>query len=235
MIGLSGLVFNPLMYRNLGYNPEKDLAPVTGMVLMHSVFTVNSPLPVHNLKELVAYTYTNPGKLNFGSFGEGNPGHLLLELMKSRAGLDFVHVPYKGAGPVIQAALSNEVQIIYMAIGAILPHIKAGKVRPVVVSGENRSRFLPDVPTFVEEGYDVRPQPWFGLFVPAQTPRPIINRIQADARRVLLNPVFQEKVLFPQFYEPVGNTPEEFNQFLQRQRAEAAELVRISGIKPVDM
>jgi tripartite-type tricarboxylate transporter receptor subunit TctC len=231
----SGVLFNPLLYRNLPYSPEKDLSAVTNMVMLDGVITVNSTLPISNLRELIAYAKANPGKLNFGSFGEGSPGHLYLEWIKNRTGVDIVHVPYKGAGPVIQAQLANEVQIIYMATGAILPHIKAGKVRPVVLPAEGRSRFLANVPTFIDEGYDFRPSSWFGLFVAAQTPRPIVNRIQADVRKILFNPAFQEKVLLPQFYEPVGNTPEEFTQFLNRQRGEVAELVKISGMKPVDL
>ena len=231
----SGVLFNPLLYRNLPYSPEKDLAPVTNMVLIDGVIAVNSSLPIKNLKELVAYAKANPGKLNFGSFGLGSPGHLYLEWIKNRTGADIAHIPYKGAGPMIQATLANEVQLIYTGTGLIVAHIKSGKMRPLVVPAENRSRFLTNVPTFVDEGYDFRPSSWIGLFVPAQTPQPVVNRIQVDVRKIVLNPAFQEKVLDRLFFEAVANTTEEFAAFLKRQRAAAAELIKISGMKPVDM
>lgn len=231
----TGVVFNPLLYRNLPYIPERDLAPVMNMVLIDGVIAVNSSLPINNLKELIAYAKANPGKLNFGSFGEASPGHLYLEWIKNRTGADIVHIPYKGAGPMIQGALANEVQVMYTATGLIVAHIKSGKMRPLVVPAENRSRFLAHVPTFVDEGYEFRPSSWIGLFAPAQTPQALVSRIQADFRKILLNPAFQEKVLNRQFLEAVAGTPQEFTEFLKRQRAEAAELIRISGIKPVDM
>lgn len=231
----SGVLFNPILYRNMDYSPEKDLAPVTNMVLIDGVITVTTALPIGNMKDLVAYAKANPGKLNFGSFGEGSPGHLYVEWIKNRTGVNIAHIPYKGAAPVIQAAVTNEVQLIYMATGAILPHIKAGKVRPLVLPAEGRSKFLAGVPTFVDEGYDFRPSSWFGLFMSAQTPRPIVNRMHAEVKKILASQSFQDKVLTPQFYEAVGDTPEEFTAFLARQRTQAAELVKISGMKPVDI
>ena len=104
----SGVLFNPMLYRNMDYSPQKDLAAITNMVLIDGVITVSASLPVHNMKELVGYAKANPGKLNFGSFGEGSPGHLYLEWIKNRTGVDIVHIAYKGAAPVIQAAISNE-------------------------------------------------------------------------------------------------------------------------------
>jgi len=231
----SGVLFNPLLYRNLDYSPERDLAAVTNLVLLDGVIVIHASIPAKNLKELIAYARTNPGKLNFGSFGEGSPGHLYLEWVKNRTGVDIAHIPYKGAAPTIQSILANETQIIYMAIGAILPHIKAGKVIPIVLPAANRSRFLTGVPTFIDEGFDFKPNSWFGLFMNAKTPRPMVDRVNSEVRRILADPVFQQKVLTPQFFEAAGSTPEEFAAFLKAERTLAAELVRISGMKPVDM
>ena len=221
----SGVAFNPILYRSLGYVPEKDLVPVTNMVFLDGPIVVNASLPITNMATLVSYAKANPGKLNFGSFGEGSPGHLYIEWIKNRAGIDVAHISYKGAAPVITALLANEVQMIYMATGAILPHIKAGKARAIVMPSPTRSRFLADVPTFVDEGYDFRPSSWFGLFMTAGTPPAITGRMQSEVRKILYTPAFGEKILTPQFYTPVGNTPE---------RELAAMLVKISGLKPFD-
>ncbi len=230
----SGVAFNPLTYRNLGYVPEKDLAPVTNMVFLDGPIVVHASLPITNLKSLVAYAKANPGKLNFGSFGEGSPGHLYIEWIKNRTGIEVAHIPYKGAAPVIAALLGNEVQLIYMATGAILPHIKSGRVRPIVMPSPTRSKFLADVPTFVDEGFDFRPSSWFGLFMSAGTPVAIVQRIQTEVRKILYTQEFSDKILTPQFYTPVGNTPEQFTEFLKGERETAAMLVKISGLKPFD-
>jgi len=230
----SGVAFNPILYRSLGYVPEKDLAPVTNMVFLDGPIVVNASLPITNMATLVSYAKANPGKLNFGSFGEGSPGHLYIEWIKNRAGIDVAHISYKGAAPVITALLANEVQLIYMATGAILPHVKAGKARAIVMPSPTRSRFLADVPTFVDEGYDFRPSSWFGLFMTAGTPPAITGRMQSEVRKILYTPAFGEKILTPQFYTPVGNTPEQFAEFLKGERELAAMLVKISGLKPFD-
>ncbi|MFM9966894.1 MAG: Bug family tripartite tricarboxylate transporter substrate binding protein, partial [Burkholderiales bacterium] len=220
--------------RSLGYVPEKDLSPVTNMVFLDGPIVVNTTLPITNMKTLVDYAKANPGKLNFGSFGEGSPGHLYIEWIKNRTGIDVAHISYKGAAPVITALLANEVQLIYMATGAILPHIKAGKARAIVMPSPTRSKFLAEVPTFVDEGFDFKPSSWFGLFMAAGTPSAITGRLQSEVRKILYTPAFGEKILTPQFYTPVGNTPEQFADFLKGERELAAMLVKISGLKPFD-
>lgn len=230
----SGVAFNPILYRSLGYVPEKDLAPVTNMVFLDGPIVVNTTLPITNMATLISYAKANPGKLNFGSFGEGSPGHLYIEWIKNRTSIDVAHIAYKGAAPVISALLSNEVQLIYMATGAILPHIKSGKARAIVMPSPTRSKFLAEVPTFVDEGFDFRPSSWFGLFMTAGTPPAITGRIQSEVRKILLTPSFGEKILTPQYYTPVGNTPEQFAEFLRGERELAAMLVKISGLKPFD-
>ena len=230
----SGIAFNPLLYRSLGYVPEKDLAPVTNMVFLDGPIVAHTSLPITNMASLVTYAKANPGKLNFGSFGEGSPGHLYIEWIKNRTGIDVAHISYKGAAPVIAALLANEVQLIFMATGAILPHIKAGKARAIVMPSPTRSKFLADVPTFVDEGFDFRPSSWFGLFMTAGTAAPITGRIYTEVHKILTTPAFSDKILTPQFYTPVGNTPEQFTEFLKGERELAAMLVKISGLKPFD-
>jgi tripartite-type tricarboxylate transporter receptor subunit TctC len=230
----NGVTLNPLLYRSMSYDPEHDLAPVTNMVFVDGVIVANAAMPFNNLRELVAYAKANPGKLNFGSFGEGSTAHLYLEWIKKRAGIDMAHIVYKGAAPVITATLTNEVQLNFMNTGAVLQHIKAGKLKAIVMPAPKRSKFLPDVPTLAEEGYDFRPTSWFGLFAAAGTPRPILGRIQGEVRTILLSDKFREQILTPQFYEAVANTPEEFAEFLKSERALAVQLVKTVGLKPFD-
>ena len=230
----NGVTLNPLLYRSMAYDPERDLAPVTNMVFVDGVIVANASMPFNNLRELVAYAKANPGKLNFGSFGEGSTAHLYLEWIKKRAGIDIAHIVYKGAAPVIAATLSNEVQLNFMNTGAVLQHIKAGKLKAIVMPAPKRSKFLPNVPTLAEEGYDFRPTSWFGLFAAAGTPHPIVARVQNEVRTILFNEKFRDQILTPQFYEAVGNTPEEFAEFLKNERVLAVQLVKTAGLKPFD-
>ena len=230
----NGVAYNPLLYRSLPYDPERDLAPITNMVFVDGVIAANAATPFNDLREMIAHAKANPGKLNFGSFGEGSTAHLYLEWIKKRSGVDVTHVAYKGAAPVITALLANEVQLIFMNTGAVLQHIKAGKLKAIAMPAPKRSRFLPDVPTLAEQGYDFRPTSWFGLFAAAGTPRAIVARLQGEVRNILYNGNFREQILTRQFYEPVGNTPEEFAEFLKSERQLAAQLIQISGLKPFD-
>jgi tripartite-type tricarboxylate transporter receptor subunit TctC len=230
----NSLFLNDLLQRNLPFDSEKELAPVTNLVFLDGPIVAHQSMPFNSLKELVEYAKKNPGKLNFGSFGEGSAGHLYIEWIKNTAGIDVAHISYKGAAQVIQALITNEVQLTFMATGAILPHIKAGKVKPIVMPAPRRSRYLPDVPTIYENGYDFRPTSWIGLFTTAGTPRPIVERMQQEIKKVLEDEQFRKRIIEPQFYEPVANTPAEFAEFLRNERKFVGELVRISGVKPVN-
>ncbi len=230
----NGVTMNPLLYRSLPYDPEHDLAPVTNMVFVDGVIVANSAMPFNNIRELVSYAKANPGKLNFGSFGEGSTAHLYLAWIQKRADIDMVHVVYKGAAPVIQATLVNEVQLMFMNTGAVLQHIKAGKMKAIAMPAPTRSKFLPEVPTLAEQGYDFRPTSWFGLFTAGGTPHPIVSRLQSEVHKILFNEKFRDQILTPQFYEAVGNTPEEFAEFLKSERALAVQLVKTTGLKPID-
>jgi tripartite-type tricarboxylate transporter receptor subunit TctC len=228
----SSVWITALLQKSLPYNPVTDLVPVTNMVFVDGLIVANASAPFNNLREMVAYARANPGKLNFGSFGEGSTGHMYMEWVKNRTDIDVVHVAYKGAAPVIQAVLANEVQMTYMATGAVLQHIKSGRMKAIVAPAPQRSPFLPDVPTIAEEGFDFKPSAWFGLFAAARTPRPIVERMQAEVHKILFDPAFRESVLAPQFYTPVGSTSQEFTEFGRREREMAALLVRVSKLKP---
>jgi tripartite-type tricarboxylate transporter receptor subunit TctC len=230
----TGVVLNPLLYKSMQYDPVKDLAPVSHMVSLDSVIVAHAAMPFTNLAGLIAYARANPGKLNFGSFGDGSAAHLYLEWIKDRAKIDIVHVPYKGTAPLIQALLANEVQVSSIAPGIILGHLRAGRMKPIVAPAPARLAALPQVPTMREEGFDFKPTSWFGLFAPAATPQPVIARLHAELRKVLLEPKFREEVIERQLFVAVASSPEEFAEFLKSEREIAAHLVRISGLKPFE-
>jgi tripartite-type tricarboxylate transporter receptor subunit TctC len=230
----TSVILNEFLQSQIKYDWTKDLAPVTNLVFLDGPIVANASMPFNNLKELVDYAKKNPGKLNFGSFGEGSTAHLYLAWINNKAGLDIAHVSYKGAAQVNQALLANEVQLTFMATGTILPFIKAGKVKALVMPAPVRSRYLPDVPTMYESGYDFKPTSWVGVFAAARTPAPIVERMQQELKKLLNDPEFRKTIIEPQFYEPVANTPAEFAEFLKNERKFVGELVRISGVKPVN-
>jgi tripartite-type tricarboxylate transporter receptor subunit TctC len=230
----TSVILNEFLQSKIKYDWVKDLAPVTNLVFLDGPIVANASMPFNNLNELVDYAKKNPGKLNFGSFGEGSTAHLYLEWVKNKAGLDIAHVSYKGAAQVNQALLANEVQLTFMATGTILPFIKAGKVKALAMPAPVRSRYLPDVPTMYESGYDFKPTSWVGVFAAARTPTPIIERMQRELNKLVNDPEFRKTVIEPQFYDSVANTPAEFAEFLKTERKFVGELVRISGVKPVN-
>lgn len=230
----TSLILNDFLQSKLNYDYQKDLVPVTNLVFLDGPIVANASMPFNDLKGLVEYAKKNPGKLNFGSFGEGSTAHLYLEWIKNKAGLDIIHVPYKGAAEVNHALVANEVQLTFMATGTILPLIKAGKVKAIVMPAPVRSRYLPDVPTMYEAGYDFKPTSWIGLFAAAGTPGAIVERMQQELKKVIDDPGFRKTVIEPLFYEPVADTPAQFAEFLKKERTFIGELVRISGVKPVN-
>lgn len=228
----SSVILNDFLQSKISYDYRKDLVPVTNLVLVNGPIVAHASMPFDDLKGLVEYARKNPGKLNFGSFGQGSSAYLYLEWIKNAAGLDIAHVPYRGAAQVNQALIVNEVQLAFMATGAILPFIQAGQVKPIVLAAPQRSPYLPRVPTIQESGYDFKPTSWIGVFAAAGTPRPIVERMQQELKKVIDAPEFRKTVIEPQFYEPVVNTPAQFAEFLRNEREVLAELVRIAGVKP---
>ncbi|MSQ72847.1 MAG: tripartite tricarboxylate transporter substrate binding protein [Betaproteobacteria bacterium] len=230
---MTGMSYGPLLFSNLPYDTEKDFAPITNLVMLQGIIVANKDVPFNNIREMIAYARAKPGVLNMGSWGVASTAHIYLEWIKNQTGADIVHVPYKGGGnPVIAAMLAGDVHVGYLATGLILPLIKAGKVKPIVAATSQRSRFLPDVPTLAEHGLDPGGAVWFGLFAPSRTPKPIIDRLNAEYVKALRNPVFQERFLELQAYDAAGSSPAEFAEFLKADRAAAARLIKIIGLKP---
>ena len=163
----SPIVINPSLYKNMPFNPQKDLAPITNLLRVPLVLAVNPSLPVKNLKELIEYIKKQGGKFQYASAGSGTPQHLTAELFRTAAKLDIIHIPYKGAAPAITDALGGHVPMLFDSTVAIVPHLKAGKLRPIAISSTKRSPLLPDVPTFAEAGLPgVEAYAWCGFFAP---------------------------------------------------------------------
>ena len=230
MIDQSSLVMNPALYPNSKFDVKQDLAPVTLVANMLHVLIVNPSVLARDLAELTALAKAQPGRLNYSSTGTGGPQHILMELFKRAAGIDIVHVPYKGGAPATLAVLANDVQMTFITVSTSLPHIKAGKVRVIAAVGRERSKILPDVPTFAESGFKGLATPWLGILAPLKTPAVIVKRLNVEFVAALNSAQVREK-LEQQAFEVVGSTPEAFGKFLDDELALYGKLIRDVGIK----
>ena len=222
-------VVNPSLFRDVRYDAVRDFAPIVLMVYTNYVLSVRTSLPVTSVKELIALAKAQPQRLSYASTGIGSGNHLSAELFKSMAGIDMVHVPYKGGAPALSALLSGEVQVMFSSSGGVLPHVKAGRVRALAVTGAKRSLSAPDIPTLAEAGvpgYDVTG--WYGMAATAGTPKAVIERLNVTINRAL--PELRER------YDNLGTevsggTAAEFGEFLKSERDKWARVVKISGAK----
>ena len=223
---------NPHLFAKLPYDAQRDFIPVTMLVLLQQLLVAHPALPANNLGELIALAKAKPGSLNYASYGSGSQPHLSGEMLKYRAGIDIVHVPYKGISLAVPAAMAGEVQLTFSGIASSIGAIKSGRLKAFSIGGAKRSPLLPDVPTFAELGFpEVETHAWFGLFLPAGSPKEATARIYQDAKRVLDDPEFRQKQLIDKGYDVVGSSPEAFEAFLKIDSASRARAVKISGAK----
>jgi tripartite-type tricarboxylate transporter receptor subunit TctC len=226
------MTINQHLYPKLPYDPVKDFAPITQLVLLNQLLLANAAVPANNLKELISYAKANPGKLDYASYGSGSQPHLAMEILKNQAGIHIVHVPYRGIPQAVPAAISGEVQLTFSGAASSQAHLKSGRLKAFAIGGKNRLALLPDVPTFAELGFpDVPANAWFGLFAPAGTPRDIVMKLNAEMTRVLRDPEFIQNEIVAKGYELVASSPEEFAAFLITDSARNARAVKISGAK----
>ena len=219
------------VYPKLPYDFQKDFAPVTVVAMVPNVLCVNPGVPAQNVKELVAYAKANPGKLTYGSNGQGTGQHLLGEQFSSMTGVDMLHVPYKGSGPLTTDLIAGQVSMSFDTITPVLPHIKAGKLRALAVTTGKRSPALPDVPTLSESGLVGFDQgTWFGLLVPAATPKEIVAKLNGEVVRILKMPDVQKR--FAEIgAEPVGNTPAEMAATIKSDTEKYATVVKKANVR----
>lgn len=227
-----GMSFGPIFFKDLPYDPDKDFLPITNLVWIPGVIAANKDVPFNTVKEMIDYAKRKPGTLNWGSFGIASTPHMYLEWIKSESGVEITHVPYKGVAQVMPAMLSGEIQVAYYAMGIVLPQYRSGKVKVLAVTEPERSSYLPNISTLTEQGIDPKIRAWFGLFAPARTPKPIIERLNTEFVKALRDPDFQKNFLKVQAYDVVGNSPAEFAEFLKTDRAFARRVVKQTGVRP---
>jgi tripartite-type tricarboxylate transporter receptor subunit TctC len=223
---------NPHLYSKLPYDAQRDFIPVTMLVLLQQLLVANPSLPANTVPELIALAKAKPGTINYASYGSGSQPHLSGEMLKYKAGIDLVHVPYKGISLAVPAVMAGEVQLTFAGIATSLPQLKAGRIKALAIGGPKRSPLLPDVPTFAELGYpEVETHAWFGLFLPAGSPHEAVMRIYHDTRKILEEPAYRQKQLIDKGYDVVGSSPEEFAAYIKQDSEHRARAVKISGAK----
>ena len=223
---------NPHLYPKLPYDAQRDFIPVTMLVLLQQLLVAHPSLPASTLPELIALAKQKPGSINYASYGSGSQPHLSGEMLKYKAGIDLVHVPYKGISLAVPAVMAAEVQLTFAGIATSMPQLKAGRIKALAIGGAKRSPLVPEVPTFTELGYpEVETHAWFGFFVPAGSPREAVSRIYSDTRKILDDPEFRQKQLVDKGYEVVGSAPEEFAAYIRKDSESRARAVKISGAK----
>lgn len=229
MAAAGQIAINPSLYKAMSYDPARDLAAVTMIARDHNMMAVNASLPVKTVKDFVAYAKANPDQITFGSPGNGSPAQLAGELLNQSAGLKMRHVPYKGSGPAVADLIAGHITLMIDNMPAIWPHVQSGRLRALAVTSEKRASGAPNVPTADEaglKGYVVTA--WKGLMVPANTPRPIVDRLNQAMVKVLARPEVRRR-LIEQGAEPAGNTPEQFAEQIRSDTAWWAALVKSTG------
>jgi tripartite-type tricarboxylate transporter receptor subunit TctC len=220
---------NQSLYPKLPFDPIKDFAPLTRVALVPNLLVANPTQPFKTVKELMAYTKANPGKVTFGSSGNGTSMHVSGELFKQMAGVDIQHVAYKGSAPAVNDLLGNHIAIMFDNMPSAIGHVKAGKLRPLAVTTAKRSPALPDVPTIAEAGVPgYEATSWFGLLAPAKTPAPVVAKLNAAILKALADPDVKKK-LQEQGAEPLGETPAQFAAFIDSETVKWGKIVKQSG------
>jgi tripartite-type tricarboxylate transporter receptor subunit TctC len=227
----AALTMNPHLYKKLPYNAEKDFAPISRLISVPMVFFVPMNSKANSLQEFIRLARSAKDKpLTYGSSGAGGIVHLPLAMFTKQEGLEMVHVPYKGAGPLIPDVISGQVDSAVLGVSVIEQHVRAGKLKALAVSSPSRSQALPDVPTFKEAGVkEIDAVFNIGLVAPAGTAPAIVEKISSDVRRILMDPEFRKANIDAYSYVAVGSTPAEYRSFLARDLKVQGERVRVSG------
>ena len=232
MLGHVGtLAVNPALFgKKLPYDPNKDFAPVTLVAKVPNVIAVSEKSPNKTLADFVADAKKNPGKINYGSAGNGSAGHLAMEYFSSEAGIDLVHVPYKGSGPMLTDLIGGQIQATFNGLPSLMGQIKGGTLRPLAVGSADRSRVLPNVPTLSESGYKgFETSQWYGIIVPAGTPQPIIDKLQREIAKSLKSKEDSKKMLEDGAIL-VGDTPTQFSAFIKAEQIRWAKVIEKAKI-----
>jgi tripartite-type tricarboxylate transporter receptor subunit TctC len=230
LIAASSLAINPSLYPKMPYDPVKDLAPVAMLIRAPNVLAVHPSLPVKNVAELIEYARANPGKLNYGSSGNGATNHLAMELFKTMAKVEIQHVPFKGGGEAIAALVSGQVQVLFNPATTIVPQHAGGRVRMLAVGSDHRVNGL-DLPTISESGLKgFESSVWFGLFAPAGTPASVLGKLNTDVNRILQDKQVDDTLVRAGF-EPVGGTAEDLRRTMAEDVDRWARVIKAANVK----
>lgn len=228
----SSYAINPSLYKDLPFDPVKDLAPVSLIAEAPFLLAVHPSMPVRSVKDLVAFAKAKPGTLNFGSGGNGSSGHLAGELFKFLAGIEMVHVPYKGAGPALVDVIAGQIHCTFGSVLSSLGHVKSGRLRALGVTSAKRSSGAPELPTIAEAGVKgYQTTTWYGLLAPAGTPAAIVSRLSGDMKKAVESPEVRNKIV-SDGAEPEGSTPKDFQEHLAGEMARAREIVQRAKVQP---
>jgi len=232
LMGTNGpLAVSPALYKNLPYDPLKDLVPVTLVGTSPNLIAVNPATGITTLKELVDKAKAEPGKLNFSSVGKGSISQLSMELLNSVAGISTVHIPYNGGPPAVTALIAGDVQILSLNPTALIPQVAAGKARVLAQTSAKRSTLIPDVPTVAESGYPgFEAEVWMAVMAPAKTPPDAISRLNTELLKIIRSAELRESLWNRQWIDPVGSRPEDVTAVLQREGAKWAAIVKSANI-----
>lgn len=231
MATFAQLTNNPTLYRNMPFDTDKDLAPISLVAMSPGAVVVHPSIPVKTLKELIAQAKKNPNKFNFSSTGNGSANHLAGELFKSLANISMTHVPYKGGNPALNAAVGGEVEMIIISLPLSLPFIKSGRLRPLALCSLNRTKLWPQLPTTAESGLPgLESSSGPGLLAPSATSKPVINRLYNEIIKAISSPKLRE-LYTSQGLDVIGNSPEEFSGFIRSETLRWSKIIRSANIK----
>jgi tripartite-type tricarboxylate transporter receptor subunit TctC len=230
LLNAPGHATNPALIK-LSFDPIRDFAFITLLAEAPNLLVVHPSLPARNVKDLIAVSKKHPGEINYGSSGIGTTVHLSAELFQYMTGVKWVHIPYKGGGPAVIELIAGQTSIYFGNMPTVIGHVRAGKLRPLAVTSSRRSAAEPNIPTVAESGvpgFDVTA--WYGVSAPAKTPRPIIEKLNAEFVRAVKSPDLRDR-LVAQGADPVGNTPEQYAAFVQKEITKWARVIKAAGIK----
>ncbi len=221
---------NPNLFKKLPYDPIKDFAPVTLITSTPFMLCLHPSVAANSVAELISLARSKPGSLNYGSSGAGSSIHLTFEMLKSAANVQMTHVPYKGSGPAFIDLIGGQIQLLFSSTVSSMPLVKTGKVRGLAITSLKRASALPEIPTVAESYPGFESSSWFGILVPANTPKPIIDRLMSDSRLALKSPEVNQ-ALVSQGAEPGGLSPAEFGKYFQSEITKWAKVIKSAGIK----
>jgi tripartite-type tricarboxylate transporter receptor subunit TctC len=225
-------VVNPSLYPKLPYDPVNGFTPISGLVSINHALILNPALPVHNVKELIALAKEKPGELNYGTFGVGSSGHLNMELFQALSGAKFQAVHYKGATPALTDVMAGHIQLMFISVGSAVPQWKADKVKLIAVGAAKRMTLLPEVPTVAESGLPgYEAVSWFGLFGPPGMPADIVDKINAEVRKIFADPEVKKNFLERQYFDSIAGTPEQLAKYIKSDEPKWRKVIHDAKLK----